>query len=111
MATSAAAKRAAAAARKAEARPEEAKPVEFEYDGKTYVVTPDALDNLELFEAVEDEKYLTATRGFLGKEQWERFKDAHRLPDGRVPLEAFEGFLQALMKAVGQGNSLGSSGS
>lgn len=90
-------------ARKAEAT-DEVQYVEFEHNGETYTVHPDALDNLELFEAVEDEQYLKATRGFIGKEQWDKFKNTHRTEDGRVPMAALEGFLQALMEAIGQGN-------
>lgn len=87
------------------ARREEAKgektPTTFEFGGRTYEVSPDATDNVELFEAVEDEKYLTAARGFLGKDQWQAFKDDHREDDGRVPMAPVEDFLKALMEAVG----------
>lgn len=90
---------------KNEAKPlEEREPVSFEYDGETYTIDPANVDNLELFEAVEDEKYLTAARGFVGKDQWNKFKDTHRDAEGRVPMAPVEGFLQALMEAVGQGN-------
>lgn len=99
------AKAKAAQARKAEAAPELAEPVTFEYGGREYVIKPEAVNNLELYEAIEDQKYLTAARGFIGREQWDLFKDDHRLPDGRVPMEPVEGFLEALMEAIGQGNS------
>lgn len=79
-------------------------PVSFEHDGATYTIDPENLDNLELFEAIEDEKYLTATRGFLGKAQWKAFKDANRDEQGRVPMAPVEDFLQAMMEAIGQGN-------
>jgi hypothetical protein len=87
-------------ARKVEAKEEDGF-VTFEYNGVEYKVASNAMDNLELFEAVEDEKFLTAARGFVGKEQWEKFKDSHRTPDGRVPMEPVEGFLEALMAAIG----------
>lgn len=90
---------------KNEAKPlDEREPVSFEYDGETYTIDPANVDNLELYEAVEDEKYLTAARGFVGKDQWSKFKDTHRDNEGRVPMAPVEGFLQALMEAVGQGN-------
>lgn len=76
----------------------------FEYDGEEYVIEAANLNNLELFEAVEDEQYIKATRGFIGREQWARFKDKYRDDQGRVPMEPLEGFLEAMMKAVGQGN-------
>ena len=88
-------------ARKAEAKPEKATPTTFEYGEETYTVAPEALDNVELFEAVEDQKYLTAARGFVGREQWDAFKNANRTEDGRVPMEHAEAFLKALMDAVG----------
>lgn len=112
MATSTAAKsKAASAARKAEANPESAEPITFEFNNRTYTIEHGVLDNLELFEAIEDEKYLTATRGFLGREQWEAFKNDHRDENGRVPMAPLESFLGELMGAVGRGNSSASSGS
>lgn len=90
-------------ARKAEAQDLDEN-IEFEYDGTTYTVERANLDNLELFEAIEDQQYIKATRGFIGRDQWEKFKDVHRTEDGRVPMEPLEGFLEALMEAVGQGN-------
>ena len=91
-------------ARRDEAKPEEATPTKFEFGGREYEVSPNALDNVELFEAVEDQKYLTAARGFVGREQWQAFKDDHREDDGRVPMAPVEKFLDTLMKAVGNPN-------
>lgn len=79
--------------------------ITFEHDGLTYTVTSEAAEDVELFEAIEDEKYMSAVRGFLGREQWAAFKDAHRTPAGRVPMPAMESLLNALMGAIGQGNS------
>lgn len=78
--------------------------VTFEHDGVEYTVPRANMNNLELFEFVEDEQYIKATRGFVGREQWAAFKDKYRTDDGNVPLECLEGFLEALMGAVGQGN-------
>lgn len=89
---------------KAEATESEAPAVEFDHDGETYTVERDALDNLELFEAVEDEKYLVACRGFIGDAQWAKFKEAHRNERGRIPMSAASDFLQKLMDAIGSGN-------
>lgn len=100
--------KASAKARRDEAKPEEATPTTFTFNDRVYSVPPEAIDNVELFEAVEDQKYLTAARGFIGREQWEAFKDDHRTDDGRVPMAPVEEFLDALMKAVGSGNSSGS---
>lgn len=104
----AAAKKAAARARKAEAQ-DDPDPVSFEHDGQTYVIAPDALNDLELFEAIEDGKHLVAIRSYLGAEQWKTFKDSIRNENGRVPAEAAEPFMNKLLEAVGQGNSSASS--
>lgn len=76
-------------------------PVVFEFDGDTYEIDRDNTDNLELFEAIEDEKYMTAIRGFIGQDQWQKWKDAHRDDKGRVRTDKFEPFLNAAMKAIG----------
>lgn len=89
---------------KAEAAEKEAQPIVFEFGGKRYEIESDAANDLELYEAMEDDKYLTAIRGFLGREQWDEFKDAHRNEKGRVPMEPVEEFLNTLMEAVGEGN-------
>lgn len=86
---------------KAEARSE---PIEVDFEGEHYVIDRENADNLELFELVEDEKYLSAIRGFLGAEQWSKWKDAHRDDQGRVRSASFEPFLDAVMVAIG-GNS------
>ena len=78
--------------------------VTFEYGKETYVIDSAAFTDVELIEAVEDEKYMKAIRGYLGAAQWARFKDSVRTSDGRVPMEEFEPFLKVLMEALGQGN-------
>ena len=93
-------------AAKAEAR---AKFIEFDHDGIHYVIDRDNADNIELMEFVEDEQYFKAIRGYLGTDQWNKFKDTHRDEQGRVSADAFEPFMQAVMDAVGgSGNSSGS---
>ena len=94
---------AAAKARKDEAL-EAVADLEFEHDCTTYHIARENLDNLELFEDIEDQRYISATRGFIGRDQWSQFKDKYRTEDGRVPMEHLEGFLSALMEAVGRGN-------
>lgn len=98
-----AAKTTAAKAREAEAA-EETTAVTFTHDGATYELLPESIDNLELFEAIEDEMYITAIRGFIGREAWAQFKDKYRTEDGRVPMASLEGFLDAVMGALGSGN-------
>lgn len=84
--------------------------IHLEHDGVEYVIRRQDADDLEIFELVEEDKAILATRAFLGDAQWERFKDSQRNEAGRVPLTAFNDFLDALMGAIG-GNSSASGGS
>jgi hypothetical protein len=92
------------AAAKSEA---ENKVIEVDFDGEHYAIDRIQADNLELMEFVEDEQYIKALRGYLGREQWDRWKDSQRTEDGRVPMAPFEDFLNRIMEAIG-GNSSGS---
>lgn len=94
-------------AAKAEAK---AQFIEFDHDGEHYTIDRDNADNLELMEFVEDAQYIKAIRGYVGLDQWSKFKDAHRDDQGRVTTDSFESFLQAAMDAIGggSGNSSGS---
>ena len=77
--------------------------IEFDHDGEHYVVDRDNADNLELMEFVEDQQYIKAIRGYVGLDQWAKFKDAHRDAQGRVTTDTFESFLNAVMVAIGGG--------
>ena len=77
--------------------------IEVEHDGVKYVIDRANADNLELMEFVEDELYIKAIRGYLGVDQWAKFKDAHRDDQGRVASDTFESFLNAVMVAIGGG--------
>lgn len=79
-------------------------PIRFAYDGVSYEVDRENADNLELLEYVEEEKYILAIRGYLGKDQWAKWKDSHRDEAGRVKQEHFEPFLNAVMQAIGGGS-------
>lgn len=81
----------------------------FEHDGEQYVIERANVDNLEAFEALEDENYITAVRAFLGRKQWATFKDSHRGDDGRVPMKALDVLLTKILEVVGNLNA--SSGS
>jgi hypothetical protein len=75
--------------------------IQVEWQGIAYTIDRDNANNLELFEFVEDEKYIKAIRGYLGEDQWAKWKDSVRDDHGRVPADGFEGFLNAIMAAVG----------
>lgn len=78
-----------------------AQPINVEHNGVQYAIDPGNANNLELFEFVEDEQYMKATRGFLGAEQWAKYKDSIRDEQGRVPADDFEAFLNKVMSAIG----------
>ena len=86
--------------------------ITVEHKGATYEIDRDNADNLELMEFIEDEQYIKATRGYLGADQWAKWKDANRDEKGRVRSADFESFLNTVMSAIGgQGNSSGSASS
>jgi hypothetical protein len=80
------------------------------HNGETYRIDRDNADNLELMEFTEDGKYISAIRGYLGEDQWSKWKNANRDEKGRVRSGDFESFLQSVMDAIGgkSGNSSGS---
>lgn len=79
--------------------------VEFDFEGVHYVIDRDNADNLELMEFVELDKLLLAVRGYLGIDQWEKWKVAHRDDKGRVNARHFEPFLDVVMAAIGGGSA------
>jgi len=80
--------------------------LEVTHNDAVYRIDRDNADNLELMEFVEDGKYIIAIRGYLGEDQWAKWKDANRDDKGRVRSADFEPFLQAVMDAIGgPGNS------
>ena len=96
--------------RAAEAK-DEAQLIVLEWDGETYEITSESGTDVEIYELIEDEHWITATRQLLGREHWQRWKDSQRSPDGRVPMERLNLFLDYAMKEIGQGNSSSSPGS
>ena len=74
----------------------------FTFRGVTYTVPRNAMDDLEVLEALEEDKFITVIRKTIGDAQWKTFKDTSRTADGRLPLteSGFEEFLDAMMKAL-----------
>ena len=93
------AKKPADHAAKAEAKNED---LRFDFEDVEYVIPRENADNIELYEFIEDGKNFTVAKMFLGAVQWAAFKERIRLPDGRVPSEPTERFLQALMGVLGE---------
>lgn len=71
-----------------------------EYDGVEYQIDSGLLDDIEVIELLEDEKYISAIRKLVGADGWKAFKDSHREADGRVPMGTLEGFLNVVMKTA-----------
>lgn len=74
-----------------------------EFLGQTYVIEGADVDDLELFELIEDGKGITAVRQILGPERWAAFKANQRAKNaqGKITMEVFNDFLQALMDSIG----------
>ncbi len=77
------------------------------FRGVDYTITRELVDDVEIFELLEDGKSLTALRRMLGADQWAAFKEANR-KDGRVSLTVMNDFLNDTMDVIGEargGNS------
>ena len=72
----------------------------FEYKGETFTVREDVLDDIDILEALEDERYLTALRTMLGTDAWKRAKDCIRDESGRAHASEMEGLIEVIMGAV-----------
>lgn len=96
----------------ADETPEVVEPVEFEWEGATYIVDGDFADDLELLEILgdlgDDENRINlipkAMRSVLGDEGWDAWKRANRGANGRVKLTDALPFVKALFKELGLGN-------
>lgn len=69
----------ARAAVKKEATPDELpEKVTITYDGEDYEIEVAAFDDIEVMEAVEENKFVGAVKALLGPAQWLRFKSKKR---------------------------------
>lgn len=76
------------------------KTVSFTYEGEKYTIPTTKEWDLEVIEAIEDEKIIAVVRGILGADQWATFKSKSRKVDD------LNAFFNAISKAAGlQGNS------
>lgn len=72
----------------------------FTFDGEKYSVAPTVDWDVEVLEAVEDEKIVAVVRAILGEKQWTQFKAKKR------KVEDLTRLFEAISKAAGlQGNS------
>lgn len=76
----------------------------FEFNGTEYTVLAGALDDVEVFEMFEDEKYMGAVKRMLGEEEFSAFKDNNRNEAGRVPMQVFSDFVEVMFKELNLGN-------
>ena len=74
----------------------------FDWRGTDYVVDPDLIDDLEFFEALENNHLATALRIMLG-DQFAKFKDQVKEAEGRVSLATTQAFLEEYMERAQRG--------
>lgn len=98
-------------AAKNEAVPEARKDLIVPLDGIDYVLDEDVFDDVEVLEdlaEIQDNDAMHRLPGvmkrMLGETQWKTWKDAHRLPSGRVPTEPMTDFLSEMFAALSSGN-------
>lgn len=70
--------------------------IEFTHDGITYTVSREI--DLDVLEALEDDKPIAAARAILGAEQWKKFRSGHSKP------EDLSGLFEAYNEGVGSPN-------
>jgi hypothetical protein len=76
------------------------KKASFEYDAETYTIASTKEWGIDVIEAIEDEKIVSAIRAILGDKQWANFKKKPRTVDDLNTL------FEHISKAAGlQGNS------
>lgn len=92
-------------------QPQDRKPktvgqVEVEFEGQTYVIEEEALDDVELLDllmaADEDPRAaLAAAQRIVGTEQWSRMVDSIRTETGRIPLTKTVEFTKVVTAPLG----------
>lgn len=86
----------------------EGRPVHVDFNGSTYTIDREHVDDVELMEKIaemaEGASYLlpVVVHKMLGDEQWSAFKDANRNDAGRVPSSALESLFDALNSSLGE---------
>ena len=71
---------------------------EFKFNGDNYIVDGKALDDVEVFEMFEEDKFMSAVKKILGVDQFVAFKDNNRQDDGRIPMEVFGDFVETMFE-------------
>lgn len=74
--------------------------VSLEWDGDTYTIERDAIDDVEFVLELEQGKNLSAIVRLLGTAQWETFKARNRVDGARVPYSEAEAFLTELLEKL-----------
>ena len=82
----------------------------IEYNGITYVLEREVIDDVELLELIGD---MTSNpillpkvvRSILGLDQWAKFKDSNRNDAGRVPSERMRELFELLDAAAGKSSA------
>lgn len=78
----------------------------FEFEGQTYTVDRDVLDDLYLIQDVMDAKTdldgLRLMPRIVGAEQWQRMEDSIRTEDGRIPATKAMEFVRLASEPLGK---------
>ena len=88
-------------AKKAKHNPLKGKVLNVVFKGVHYTLQASDVDDLEIFELIEDGKAVTALRKILGPDRWAEFKESARGKEGRVTMSTTNDFLNAIMSAIG----------
>lgn len=72
--------------------------VAVEFGGDTYIVPPSSEWDIDVLEAVDDQRFTVALRALLGPEQWATFRAKHK------KVSQLSDFFEAVGQAVGTGN-------
>lgn len=88
-------------AKKAKHNPLKGRALHVTFKGVAYDLQASDVDDLEIFELIEDGKAVTALRQILGPERWATFKESARGENGRVTMATTNDFLNAIMSAIG----------
>lgn len=84
---------------KDEAKGTTPKDLTFTHNGTKYTIPAEAINDLEVMENLEDEKYISVARQVLGRQQWARFKELHRGENGRIKATELDSMLEAIWGA------------
>jgi hypothetical protein len=73
--------------------------VDVEFHGMTFTIDREVAKDIDVLEAIEEQKIVAATKAVLGPEQWKRFRASTPTPNADTIGELFEALGQAVAGA------------